>query len=147
MSGLHDDFPQCAQAREEARLAEEAKARAELRDRFAMAALTGLLASAECSFISADETAACGKTFLMADLALHVALGWKWWDRFGLETSRRHDEGARAMTNDEYRALVEAGPAPVMVAKADMLRLLERLMIAEQELTEASRRLDVVLDQ
>jgi hypothetical protein len=58
MSGLHDDFPQCAQAREEARLAEEAKARAELRDRFAMAALTGLLASAECSFISADETAA-----------------------------------------------------------------------------------------
>jgi hypothetical protein len=51
------------------------------------------------------------------------------------------------MTNDEYRALVEAGPAPVMVAKADMLRLLERLMIAEQELTEASRRLDVVLDQ
>jgi hypothetical protein len=33
-------------------------ARAELRDRFAMAALTGLLASAECSFISSDETAA-----------------------------------------------------------------------------------------
>jgi hypothetical protein len=51
------------------------------------------------------------------------------------------------MTDDEYRALVEAGPAVVMVAKEDMLRLLERLMIAEQELTEASRRLDVVLGQ
>jgi hypothetical protein len=51
------------------------------------------------------------------------------------------------MNNDEYRALVEAGPAVVMVAKEDMLRLLERLMIAEQELTEASRRLDVVLGQ
>jgi len=48
------------------------------------------------------------------------------------------------MTNDEYRALVEAGPAVVMVAKEDMLRLLERLMIAEQELTEAARRLDMV---
>jgi hypothetical protein len=44
MTPLHDDFPQCAQAREEARLAEEAKARAELRDRFAMAALQGMLA-------------------------------------------------------------------------------------------------------
>jgi hypothetical protein len=51
------------------------------------------------------------------------------------------------MTTDEYRALVEAGPAVVMVAKEDMLRLLERLMIAEQELTEASRRLDVGLGQ
>jgi hypothetical protein len=51
------------------------------------------------------------------------------------------------MTTDEYRALVEAGPAVVMVAKADMLRLLDRLMIVEQELTEASRRLDVVLGQ
>jgi hypothetical protein len=51
------------------------------------------------------------------------------------------------MTTDEYRALVEAGPAVVMVAKEDMLRLLERLMIAEQELTEASRRLDVALGQ
>jgi hypothetical protein len=50
-----------------------------------------------------------------------------------------------AMTTDEYRALVEAGPAVVMVAKADMLRLLERLMIAEQELTDAERRLDMVL--
>jgi hypothetical protein len=29
------------------------------------------------------------------------------------------------MNNDEYRALVEAGPAVVMVAKADMLRLLD----------------------
>ena len=51
------------------------------------------------------------------------------------------------MNDHEYRALVEAGPAVVMVAKEDMLRLLERLMIAEQELTEASRRLDVVLGQ
>jgi hypothetical protein len=51
------------------------------------------------------------------------------------------------MKDDEYRALVAAGPAVVMVAKEDMLRLLERLMIAEQELTEASRRLDVVLGQ
>ena len=44
MSNLHDDFPSHAQAREEAMLAEKAQARAELRDRFAMAALTGLLA-------------------------------------------------------------------------------------------------------
>jgi hypothetical protein len=44
MNSLHDDFPQCAQAREQARLAEEAQARAELRDRFAMAALQGRLA-------------------------------------------------------------------------------------------------------
>jgi hypothetical protein len=43
MSGLHDDFPQCAQAREEARLAEEAQARVELRDRFAIAAMTAIL--------------------------------------------------------------------------------------------------------
>ncbi len=42
MNSLHDDFPQCAQAREEARLAEEAKARTELRDRFAAAALSGM---------------------------------------------------------------------------------------------------------
>lgn len=40
MSNLHDDFPPHAQAREEAMLAEKAQARAELRDRFAMAALT-----------------------------------------------------------------------------------------------------------
>jgi hypothetical protein len=51
------------------------------------------------------------------------------------------------MTTDEYRALVQAGPAVVMVAREDMLRLLERLMIAEQELTEAARRLDVALGQ
>lgn len=51
------------------------------------------------------------------------------------------------MTTDEYRALVEAGPAVVMVAKADMLRLLDRLMIAEQELTDASQRLNVVFGQ
>jgi hypothetical protein len=36
------------------------------------------------------------------------------------------------MTNDEYRALVEAGPAVVMVAKADMLKLLDRLEKAEK---------------
>lgn len=42
---IHDDFPPHAQAREDALLAEKAQARAELRDRFAMAALTGLLAS------------------------------------------------------------------------------------------------------
>ena len=29
------------------------------------------------------------------------------------------------MNNDEYRALVQAGPAVVMVAKADMLKLLD----------------------
>jgi hypothetical protein len=51
------------------------------------------------------------------------------------------------MTNDQYRALVEAGPAVIMVAKADMLRLLERLMIAEKDLTEAARRFDMVLGQ
>jgi len=44
MTPLHDDWPQCAQTREEAMLTEEAKARAELRDRFAIAALTGMLA-------------------------------------------------------------------------------------------------------
>jgi hypothetical protein len=43
MSNLHDDFPECAQAREEAMLAEEAKARDELRDRFAIAAMTAIL--------------------------------------------------------------------------------------------------------
>jgi len=32
------------------------------------------------------------------------------------------------MKDDEYRALVEAGPAVVMVAKEDMLKLLDRLM-------------------
>ena len=39
------------------------------------------------------------------------------------------------MTDEEYRALVAAGPAVVMVAKEDMLKLLERLIIAEQELS------------
>jgi hypothetical protein len=29
------------------------------------------------------------------------------------------------MTDDEFRALVEAGPCVVMVAKSDMLRLLD----------------------
>jgi hypothetical protein len=36
------------------------------------------------------------------------------------------------MKEDEYRALVEAGPAVVMVAKDDMLKLLNRLIQAEQ---------------
>ena len=43
MSNLHDDFPECAQAREEAMLAEEAKARAELRDRFAIQIVGSLI--------------------------------------------------------------------------------------------------------
>jgi hypothetical protein len=38
----------------------------------------------------------------------------------------------REMNNDEYRALVEAGPAVVMVAKEDMLKLLDRLKAAEK---------------
>ena len=58
MNSLHDDFPQCAQAREEARLAEEAQARAELRDRFAGYALIGLLASDPNRAYSRDEMAA-----------------------------------------------------------------------------------------
>jgi hypothetical protein len=45
VSGLHDDFPPHAEAGEEAMLREKAAARAELRDRFAMAALTGMMAS------------------------------------------------------------------------------------------------------
>lgn len=36
------------------------------------------------------------------------------------------------MKDDEYRALVEAGPAVVMVAKEDMLKLLDRLIKANQ---------------
>ena len=36
------------------------------------------------------------------------------------------------MKTDEYRALVAAGPAVVMVAKADMLKLLDRLQEAEK---------------
>ncbi len=43
MNSLHDDFPQCAQAREQAMLAEEAKARAELRDRFAIQIVGSLI--------------------------------------------------------------------------------------------------------
>ena len=42
---IHDDFPPHAQAREEAMLEEKAQTRAELRDRFAMAALMGMMAS------------------------------------------------------------------------------------------------------
>ena len=37
------------------------------------------------------------------------------------------------MKDEEYRALVSAGPAVVMVAKEDMLKLLERLIIAEKQ--------------
>ena len=36
------------------------------------------------------------------------------------------------MKDDEYRALVEAGPAVVIVAKDDMLKLLYRLIQANQ---------------
>jgi hypothetical protein len=36
------------------------------------------------------------------------------------------------MNDQEYRALVEAGPAVVMVAKEDMLKLLDRLIQANQ---------------
>ena len=36
------------------------------------------------------------------------------------------------MNNDEYRALVETGPAVVMVAKQDMLKMLDRLEKAEK---------------
>jgi hypothetical protein len=57
MNSLHDDFPQCAQAREEAGLDEEAKARAELRDRFAGYAIIGLLASDPNRAYSYDEMA------------------------------------------------------------------------------------------
>jgi hypothetical protein len=39
----------------------------------------GLLIRAAMSVIYGPSN--CGKTFLMADLALHVALGWKWWGR------------------------------------------------------------------
>lgn len=42
---IHDDFPPHAQAREEAMLEEKAQARAELRDRFAISALMGMMAS------------------------------------------------------------------------------------------------------
>jgi hypothetical protein len=43
------------------------------------------------------------------------------------------------MNDEEYHALIAAGPAVVMVAKEDMLKLLERLIIAEQELSLANR--------
>jgi hypothetical protein len=57
MNSLHDDYPQCAQAREKAGLAEEAEARAELRDRFAGYALIGLLSGGECKYLT-DEAVA-----------------------------------------------------------------------------------------
>ena len=43
------------------------------------------------------------------------------------------------MKDDEYRALVEAGPAVVMVAKEDMLKLLDRLIQAEKWLKRATK--------
>jgi CDP-diacylglycerol pyrophosphatase len=45
------------------------------------------------------------------------------------------------MTDQEYRALVEAGPAVVMVAKDDMLKLLNRIIL----LTEANRLADEII--
>ena len=54
---IHDDLPPHAQAREEAMLEEKAQARAELRDRFAMAALTGLLAAGDHHAYNRDEVA------------------------------------------------------------------------------------------
>ena len=65
MSGLHDDFPPHAQAREEAMLAELPaeyvarikQARAELRDRFAGYALMGLLAAGDYQAYNRDEAA------------------------------------------------------------------------------------------
>jgi hypothetical protein len=45
------------------------------------------------------------------------------------------------MKDDEYRALVEAGPAVVMVAKEDMLKLLNRIIL----LTEANRLADEII--
>ena len=40
------------------------------------------------------------------------------------------------MNDEEYHALIAAGPAVVMVAKEDMLKLLERLIIAEEQLSQ-----------
>ena len=37
------------------------------------------------------------------------------------------------MKDDEYRALVDAGPAVVMMAKEDLLKLLDRLKSAEKD--------------
>ena len=45
------------------------------------------------------------------------------------------------MTDQEYRALVEAGPAVVMVAKQDMLKLLNRIIL----LAEANRLADEII--
>ena len=70
MSNLHDDFPPHAQAREEAMLAEKAQARAELRDRFAMAALTGLLANPQNDVLSGEEWAS--DAYSIADAMLKM---------------------------------------------------------------------------
>jgi hypothetical protein len=51
------------------------------------------------------------------------------------------------MTTDEYRALVEAGPAIVMVAKADMLQLLDSVKEIEKAVAylKAARDMDKYL--
>jgi hypothetical protein len=41
------------------------------------------------------------------------------------------------MTDDEFRALVEAGPCVVMVAKSDMLRLLDEVAALRQSVERA----------
>jgi len=48
------------------------------------------------------------------------------------------------MTTDEYRALVEAGPAVVMVAKEDMLQLLDSVKEIEKAVADlkAARDMD-----
>jgi hypothetical protein len=45
------------------------------------------------------------------------------------------------MTDQEYRALVEAGPAVVMVDKEDMLKLIDRLIL----LTRANELADQII--
>jgi hypothetical protein len=76
----------------------------ELRDRFAMAALTGLLAAGDAHAYNRDEMAA--EAWRQADAMLKLP-------------------AMSDIKDAEYRALVEAGPAVVMVAKADMLKLLD----------------------
>jgi hypothetical protein len=49
------------------------------------------------------------------------------------------------MTDDEFRALVEAGPCVVMVAKSDMLRLLDEvaaLRLAVEEIAAATKKIE-----
>ena len=47
------------------------------------------------------------------------------------------------MTTDEYRALVEAGPAVVMVAKADMLQLLDSVKEIEKAVADLTAARDM----